>query len=101
MNTPSSNHLTTQLEDLEKQGYTDQLKFENGALLNLSNKKHYSKDQISISREFRFEGMTNPSDMSILFAVDFNDGRKGTLAAPYGSQGDADLFEFMNQVSSS
>jgi len=98
MSTPENDHLTNQLQQLEKQGFTDQLKFENGQLTNLSNQLKYSANQIIHSDEYRFEGMTNPSDMSILFAIEFVDGRRGTLAAPYGSQGDADLFEFMNKV---
>ena len=98
MSAPENDHLTNQLQNLEKKGFTDQLQFENGQIKNLSNHLKYSVSQVAHSDEYRFEGMTNPSDMSILFAIEFVDGRKGTLAAPYGSQGDANLFEFMNKV---
>jgi hypothetical protein len=98
MSNTENDHLTSQLNNLEKKGFTDQLVFENGQLKNLSNHLKYSVNQIVHSSEYRFEGMTNPSDMSILFAIEFDDGSKGTLAAPYGSQGDADLFAFMNKV---
>jgi hypothetical protein len=33
---------------------------------------------------YRFEGMTNPDDSSILFAISSSDGLKGTLGDAYG-----------------
>lgn len=93
--------MLSRLRKLEEEGYTDALRFEEDKLINLTRKKEYSKDDINSCEEFRFEGMTNPSDMSILFALSFKDGNKGTLAAPFGSQGDPALFDFMNQLTDS
>lgn len=92
-------HLSKTIDKLEKKGFKDQLKYEDHHLLNLNTKSTYTADQIIACEEFRFEGMTNPSDMSILFAITFDDQTKGTLTAAYGPQGDIDLIQFMNEIS--
>lgn len=96
MKDTNRSHLLDKLEEFEQKGYTDPLRFEEGKLLNCENRKYYDIDDVRHLEERRFEGMTNPSDMSILFIVEFDDGRKGTLAAAYGAQANADIFEFMS-----
>lgn len=91
-------HLLNSLEKLEEAGFTDQIIFRDGALHNLTNNKSYGVNQVRRHQDFRFEGMTNPDDESILFAIEFNDDRKGTLAAVYGPQADIELFEFMKKT---
>ena len=100
MNEHENNHLLLQLSRLEKEGYTDQLKFSEGKIEDIENKVSYTAEQVIGMDEYRFEGMSNPDDQSILFAIEFADGRKGTLVAAYGPLGDADLFAFMNKIHS-
>jgi hypothetical protein len=47
---------------------------------------------------FRFEGITNPDDMSILYAIETTDGEKGILIDAYGLYADDDTGEFMKEV---
>jgi hypothetical protein len=47
---------------------------------------------------FRFEGESNPSDMSILFSVECDDGNRGTIVSSYGIYADTNLEEFMSKV---
>jgi hypothetical protein len=47
---------------------------------------------------FRFEGASNPSDMSILFSVECEDGNRGTIISAYGIYADTKLVEFMSKV---
>lgn len=91
------NALST-LKMLENQGFTDQLKFEKDKLINLSTGKSYIESQVMSCKEYRFEGMSNPSDSSIIFAIEFNDKSKGTLTEAYGPLGDPKLFEFIDRV---
>tara|TARA_R110002124_G_scaffold191438_4_gene358831 strand:+ start:152 stop:532 length:381 start_codon:yes stop_codon:yes gene_type:complete len=37
---------------------------------------------------YRFEGMTNPSDSSILYVIESNSGLKGTMVSGYGVYAD-------------
>lgn len=88
--------LTEQLNELTKQGYETQFKLEEGRLH--ANDKTFSSDDLIINEEYRFEGESNPDDMSILYAVEASDGTKGTIIDAYGTYSDNELGEFMKGV---
>jgi hypothetical protein len=86
------------LNKLENEGYTDQYKVENGKLFDLTNTKKYKSKDVKAVNFYRFEGISNPDDMSILYAIETSDGRKGTLIDAYGLYSDDETGEFMNQI---
>ena len=87
------------LDKLEQQGYTDQYRVENGKLVSThDNNKKYKPDDIKAANFYRFEGITDPDDMSILYAIETTDGNKGTLIDAYGMYSDDETGEFMQQV---
>jgi hypothetical protein len=47
---------------------------------------------------FRFEGPSNPDDMSILYAIEANDGVKGTLVDAYGTYASPEVNQFILEV---
>ncbi|MFL5740801.1 MAG: hypothetical protein ACJ75B_11325 [Flavisolibacter sp.] len=100
-----ANDRVTHMTDLEKclnkleaEGYTDQYKVEKGKLLDLTNNKKYKAKEVKAVNFFRFEGITDPEDMSILYAIETSDGRKGTLIDAYGMYSDDDTGAFMQEV---
>lgn len=86
------------LDKLENEGYTDQYKVEKGKLYDLTNNKKYKAKEVKAVNFYRFEGISNPDDMSILYAIETSDGRKGTMVDAYGLYSDDETSEFMNQV---
>jgi hypothetical protein len=86
------------LNKLESEGYTDQYKVEKGKLCDLTNKKKYKAKDVKAVNFYRFEGNSNPDDMSILYAIETSDGRKGTLVDAYGFYSDDETGEFINQI---
>jgi len=90
--------LTEKLSALAKEGYEVQFNLEDGALTAGESDKHYQPKDLTINEEFRFEGETNPSDMSILYAVETNDGTKGTVVDAYGTYSDRELANFMKKA---
>lgn len=87
------------LNKLETEGYTDQFKVEKGALLSLKeSKKKYKAADVKAANFFRFEGISDPDDMSILYAIETSDGTKGTLVDAYGNYSDDDTGAFMQDV---
>ena len=87
------------LERLEQKGYTDQFKVEKGKLISLKDsKKKYKAKDVSAANFFRFEGISNPDDMSVLYAIETSDGDKGTLVDAYGLYADEATGEFMKEV---
>ena len=57
-----------------------------------------SPEDFNIVEVFRFEGMTNPSDMSILYAIESTNGLKGTLLSSYGVYADAMSNEMIKKL---
>jgi hypothetical protein len=90
--------LVNATNDLNSRGYDNTFKFENGKLICFQNDKPYGPNDIVIEEQYRFEGMTNPSDSSIVFAVKCKDGVKGTVVSAYGPYANADLLQFMDEL---
>jgi len=86
------------LNKLESEGYTDQYRVEKGKLCDVTNNKKYKAKDVKAVNFYRFEGISNPDDMSILYAIETSDGRKGTLVDAYGMYSDDETGEFMNQI---
>ncbi|WP_452219639.1 hypothetical protein [Lacinutrix salivirga] len=93
-----SKHETEYLKKLKEKGYTSSFRLVNGQLIELHSKKEFAPQQITVEDEFRFEGMSNPSDLSILYAITTDSGLKGTVLASYGPKGDLDIAEFFNNI---
>ena len=55
-------------------------------------------DEVTIVDFYRFEGESNPDDMSVLYAIEATDGVKGTISNAYGTYADANTDDFLKQV---
>jgi len=87
------------INQLEAEGYTEQFRVENKVLVSVSEpKKKYKPKDINVVNFYRYEGITDPDDMSIIYAIETCDGRKGTLVDGYGRFSDQDTGEFMKEV---
>lgn len=86
------------MNKLEEKGFTDQYRVENGLLHCLTNEQTYRAEDVVAINFYRFEGISNPDDMSILYAIETSDGRKGTLTDAYGLYADQQIGEFMQNV---
>lgn len=63
--------------------------------------KVYQPENLKIIRTYRFEGESDPSDSSILYLIEANDGRIGYSIDAYGaySNHDDDLYdEFIRKI---
>ena len=90
--------LTEKLAELEGQGYEADFKLEGGKLKVVHGNQSFSADELTIDHDFRFEGESNPDDMSILYAIQAKDGTKGTVVHAYGPDADDKISEFMKAV---
>ena len=86
------------LKMLEEKGYTEQFRIEKKKLISLTTNKKYKAKEVRAANFFRFEGSSNPDDMSILYAIETCDGSKGTLVDAYGLYADDDTGEFFKGV---
>lgn len=84
--------------NLEKYGYNEQFRVEKGKLVGIESKKSYKPNDVKAVNFYRFEGISDPDDMSILYAIETSDGCKGTLTDAYGRYSDEDTGDFMKKV---
>jgi hypothetical protein len=87
------------MKKLEEKGYKHQFRVEGGRLVSMTDpKKKYKAVEVQAANFFRFEGITDPEDMSILYAIETTDGQKGTLVDAYGLYSDDETGDFMKEV---
>ena len=86
------------MSKLEQHGYSGQFRVEKDRLVNLTSGKKYKSADVKAVNFYRFEGISDPDDMSILYAIETTDGAKGTLTDAYGNYSDDDTGAFMKQV---
>ena len=90
--------LTGCLNHLVKKGYADNYKVEPEGMKDLGSGKIYSPDQVKVVDFYRFEGISDPADESILYAIETNDGGKGSLVDAFGPFADPLVRKFMDDV---
>lgn len=86
------------LNVLRTRGYSEDFKVNEKGMRPLSSQKIYSPHDIKITNYYRFEGESDPSDMSILYAIETSDGLKGTLVDAYGPYASRKVADFISQV---
>ncbi len=90
--------LASCLNKLTLDGYTGNFKVTEKGLFSIEKEKYYKPEETHINNFFRFEGASDPADNSILYALELNDGTKGTLTDAYGPYGDAEVEKYIKQV---
>ncbi len=83
--------LIARLNQLKADGYSFDFNLTTHALEVLQDngiKITLSPAEFKIVDFFRFEGMTNPSDNSILYVIESEGGLKGTMVSSYGVYAD-------------
>jgi hypothetical protein len=83
---------------LNETGFTNSFKATEDGLLCLETEKKYQPDQLTIVNFFRFEGISDPDDNSILYAIETDDGTKGTLQDAYGAYADPLVDKIVRQI---
>lgn len=97
MNNNSYESLSEATAALNKKGFTVNFRVkENGKLTD--NHVEIEPSQVKLIEFHRFEGMTNPADSTILYAVETDSGLKGVVVDSYGADGSEVTSAFMNKV---
>jgi hypothetical protein len=84
------NNLVEATNDLMKRGYTENLSLEGDTIDDKAKNIHMTADDFVIDEFYRFEGPSNPSDMSIVYAVTSDKYHlKGILVNAFGTYADS------------
>jgi hypothetical protein len=95
---PFMNTLTSCVNKVVKDGYTDSFKVTDRGLYATSTDKTYNPEQVRVINFYRFEGQSDPGDNAIMYVIETEDGLKGTLIDAYGAYSDNTVTTFMNEV---
>lgn len=98
MNNTSNKNEIDFLKQYEAKGFTHSFRVAAGKLIDNTTKKSFTSNEIYILADHRFEGMSNPDDMSILYVIKTADGSKGTFLAPYGATADNESAMFFKEI---
>ncbi|PKQ45142.1 hypothetical protein [Confluentibacter flavum] len=98
MDNKYAKHEKDYIKVYQDKGYTSNFYFKNNKLINSETKEEYFPQDILIVAEHRYEGMSDPSDMSILYIISTSKDEKGTFLMAYGPTADMDISEFFNEI---
>jgi Fe2+ or Zn2+ uptake regulation protein len=82
--------LSEALNQLRKEGYTIDFNLKQNGLFHEATGAHIQHHEFVVDKYYRFEGMTDPADEAILYAISSSDHQlKGVLVNGYGMYSDA------------
>lgn len=86
------------LQELKQIGYSNSFEFRKGVFRCIESEKEYAPTTLSTEAIYRFEGDSNPSDMSVVYVLRASDGTGGVFVDAFGPNGDMKAAEFLNRV---
>jgi hypothetical protein len=81
-------HEMPAIATLERAGYTASFRADGDMLRVSGTDCRYAAEDALIHDFYRFEGASDPDDMSVIYAVGTADGTRGTLIDAYGTYAD-------------
>jgi hypothetical protein len=87
------------MRDLHQRGFTADLEFRDGALRETATGRRFRPDELAIVEHHRFEGASDPEDMSVVYAIESDDGVvRGIVMDAFGAYADPNLAAFLEKV---
>ena len=83
---------------LRERGYTYDFDFENACLYCKLISEKFQSDDLKITEYYRFEGMSDPDDNTVVYAIESNRGHKGILIDAYGAYADEHKAAFIKDI---
>ena len=86
------------MDDLTRRGFSEQFKLESDGLRGVQSGQTFGPSQVRIVEQYRFEGVSDPDDMSIVYAIETRSGVRGTLTDAFGVYADPRVGAFVRKV---
>jgi hypothetical protein len=90
--------MTEALEGLKNRGFTTNFEFLHQAFCAVESGRTFKPEELSIREHHRFEGISDPDDESVVYAIETTDGLRGTIVDAYGIYANAELETFLEKV---
>ena len=82
----------------KEEGIRSEFEFLDQAFRDVDSEKTFTADELTIVEHHRFEGASDPEDMSVVYAIESQDGTRGIIADAFGVYANPDLGGFLNNV---
>ena len=86
------------IQELKKRGFTANFEFLNKAFRDVDSGRTFKAEDLTIVEHYRFEGASDPDDMSVVYAIESDDGTQGIIADAFGVYANPQLGGFLNNV---
>ena len=91
-------NLVEAIDDLKKRGFTSNFEFLDQAFRDVDSGKTFKADDLTIVEHYRFEGVSDPDDTSVVYAIESDAGPKGIVADAFGVYANPALARFLEKV---
>jgi hypothetical protein len=86
------------IDRLEREGFTEHFTVHDGALKSAERGDSFAPGDVVIREFARYEGVSDPDDMSVIYAIETRDGRRGTLTDGFGVYASPAVSAFVESV---
>ncbi len=90
--------LTHVVEELTRRGYTEHFGVVDGRLHALGTGQRFEPNDVVIRGYYRFEGVSDPDDMAIVYAIETKSGTRGILVDAFGVYADPTIGAALRDV---
>ena len=91
-------NLLEAVNGLRKRGYNYDFNYENACLYCEKISEKFQASDLKITEYYRFEGMSDPEDSSVIYAIESNKGHKGIIIDAYGAYSDEHKSAFLSNI---
>lgn len=83
---------------MKEEGFKEDFQVDEHGLHTFDRGRNFNPQQVRIVNFYRFEGVSDPGDNTILYVIETEDGTKGTLVDGYGAYASEDVAKFIVEV---
>lgn len=86
------------MAELARSGFVEHFGVRGDELQSFDSGRTFAADQVVIREYHRFEGVSDPDDMAIVYAIEGEGGARGTLVDAFGAYSDPTVTVFLDRV---
>ncbi|MFP5349218.1 MAG: phosphoribosylpyrophosphate synthetase [Gammaproteobacteria bacterium] len=90
--------LTDALEGLRQRGFAATFEPVDGRLKSQQTGRLYAPEVVRVIEHHRYEGASNPDDMSVVYAIEAIDGERGVVVDAFGTYSDPVLGDLLRRA---
>jgi hypothetical protein len=95
---PWMKSLASCANKMRELGYKEDFKVDKSGLQTFDGKNNFKPEDVKIVNFYRFEGVSDPGDNTVMYVIETTNGTKGTLVDGYGAYASDDVSKFIVQV---